>query len=75
MYTIIIILFPTFLELLKKVGKKGIAVGGDTSGIRYPSLPASDDEDLDENKNPTVPHPGYDAIHGGTNIPPTLHRR
>ena len=64
----------TFLELLKKVGEEGLAVGGDVSGIHYPPLPASDNGDLDENKNPTVP-PDFDTIRGGTNIPPTLRRR
>ena len=60
-----------------KVGEEGLAVGGDTSGSHYPSLPASDDEDIDKNKIPavTAPPPGFNTNHGGTNIPPTLHRR
>lgn len=62
------------VELVKKVGEERLAVGGDPSGIHYPSLPASGNGDLDE---PTVhvPPPGFDTNHGGTNIPPTLRRR
>lgn len=69
------VLCITFQELLKKIGEEHLAVGGDTSGIHYPPLPPSDDEDIDENTKPIAPPPGFDTNQGGTNIPPPLLRR
>ena len=59
---------------MKKVGEAAHA-GGDTSGIQYPPLPPSDEEDIDEHGKLVTPPPGMDATHRDANNPALLIRR
>ena len=60
---------------MNKVGEAAPAVGGDTSGIQYPPLPPSDEEDIGEHGNLVAPPPGMDASHRDANNPAPLLRR
>ena len=64
-----------FQELMKKVGEAAHAVGGDASGIQYPPLPSSDEEDIDEHRKLVTPPPGMDTAHRDANSPAPLLRR
>lgn len=63
----------SFKDLLKKAHEEH-TIGEDGSGIQYPRLPPSDEDEGSTGEGPTKPSPDFDG-RGTSDVPPKLLRR